>query len=161
MPTFCSNEWKQRPIRRWLKEQGVKDTDVWIGISLDEAIRMKSSGLNWYRHIYPLIEIVPMNRSNCIAQIQKHGWYVPYKSRCYMCPNQSIEAWKQMKQRDNGDFKKAIELEKEVQLFDRNIYFHQLAMSLESAVAETEKQINIFDAHKESFDGCDSGYCWV
>ena len=69
MPTFCSDEWKQRVIRRWLRKRGVNDTDVWLGISMDEAERMKDSGLNWYRHVYPLIEITPMNRSACVNQI--------------------------------------------------------------------------------------------
>jgi len=154
MPTFCSDEWKQRPIRRWLKEKGITDTDVWLGISLDEAERMKSSGLNWYRHVYPLIEITPMHRSQCVTQIQKFGWEVPHKSRCWMCPNQSPEAWKQMKKLDNGDFTKAVELEKELRMTDEHIYFHPLAIPLEQAVEQSELQ-------SDMFDGCDSGYCFT
>lgn len=154
MPTFCSNEWKQRPIRRWLKEHGVTDTDVWLGISLDEAERMKPSGLNWYRHIYPLIELVPMHRTQCVMQIQKFGWEVPHKSRCWMCPNQSPESWKQMKRLGNGDFDKAVELENEIRQKDKDIYFHPLAISLDKAVDQSEKQ-------SDMFDGCDSGYCFT
>jgi hypothetical protein len=152
MPTFCSNEWKQRPIRRWLKEHGVTDTDVWLGISLDEAERMKSSGLNWYRHVYPLIEIIPMHRSGCVTQIQNYGWEVPHKSRCHMCPNQSPQAWKQMKRLNNGDFEKAVALENELRQRDPHIYFHPLAIPLAEAVEQSELQT-------EMFDGCDSGYC--
>ncbi len=154
MPTFCSNEWKQRPIRRWLKKNGVNDTDVWLGISLDEAERMKSSGLNWYRHIYPLIEIIPMRRTGCIAQIQCFGWEVPYKSRCWLCPNQSSEAWRQMKRLDNGDFEKAVILENEIHQKDKDIYFHPLAINLEQVVEQSELQ-------SDMFDGCDSGYCFT
>lgn len=154
MPTFCSNEWKQRPIRRWLKEQGVNDCDVWLGISLDEAERMKSSGLNWYRHVYPLIEITPMHRRQCEIQIKDYGWEVPHKSRCWMCPNQSPEAWKQMKQLNNGDFDLAVSLESEIRKKDEHIYFHPLAVPLNEAVEESEKQ-------GDMFDGCDSGYCFT
>ena len=154
LPTYCSNEWKKNVIRRWLKNNGVTDTDVWLGISTDEAERMKSSGLNWYRHIYPLIELVPMNRSACVSQIQNFGWTVPHKSRCYMCPNQSIEAWKQMKKLDNGDFDKAVELENDVRLKDKDMYLHPMAIPLQEAVEQSELQYDMFD-------GCDSGYCFT
>lgn len=154
MPTFCSNEWKQRPIRRWLKEQGVNDCDVWLGISLDEAERMKSSGLNWYRHVYPLIEITPMHRRQCEIQIKDYGWEVPHKSRCWMCPNQSPEAWKQMKRIENQDFDKAVKLEQVIRWNDPHVYFHPLAVPLNEAVEESEKQ-------GDMFDGCDSGYCFT
>jgi len=154
MPTFCSDEWKQRVIRRWLRERGINDTDVWLGISLDEAERMKSSGLNWYRHVYPLIEITPMHRSQCVTQIQKFGWENPNKSRCYMCPNQSALAWKDLKRRNDGDFDKAIALENEVRQKDQHVYFHPLAIPLEKAVDQSELQTDMFD-------GCDSGYCFT
>jgi hypothetical protein len=154
MPTFCSNEWKQRPIRRWLKERGVTDTDVWLGISLDEAERMKSSGLNWYRHVYPLIETLPMHRRQCESQIQKFGWELPHKSRCWMCPNQSPQAWRQMKNGTPADFQKAVELENEIRETDADIYFHSLAIPLDKAVEQSEKQ-------GDMFDGCDSGYCFT
>jgi hypothetical protein len=152
MPTWCSNEWKQFVIRRWLKERRVTDTDVWLGISLDESERMKSSGLNWYRHVYPLIEVVPMDRNQCVTQIQRFGWLVPHKSRCWMCPNQSPEAWKQMKRLENGDFEKAVQLENEIRQIDQDMYFHRLAIPLDQAVEQSEMQT-------EMFDGCDSGYC--
>ena len=154
MPTFCSDEGKQRVIRRWLRERGVNDTDVWLGISLDEAERMKDSGLNWYRHVYPLIELVPMHRSQCVTQIQKFGWEVPNKSRCYMCPNQSALAWKDLKRRADGDFDKAVQLENEVRQKDQHVYFHPLAIPLEQAVEQSKLQ-------KDMFDGCDSGYCFT
>ena len=154
LPTLCSNEWKQRVIRRWLRERGVTDTDVWLGISLDEAERMKGSGLNWYRHVYPLIEIAPMHRSQCVTQIQKFGWEIPNKSRCKMCPNQSTLAWKDLKRRNDGDFAEAVALENEVRQKDQHVYFHPLAIPLEQAVEQSELQ-------KDMFDGCDSGYCFT
>jgi hypothetical protein len=152
MPTFCSNEWKQRPIRRWLKERGVTDTDVWLGISLDEAERTKSSGLNWYRHVYPLIEIVPMSRAACVNQITRHGWEIPNKSRCYMCPNQSGYSFRDLYLRHDGDFDKAVALENEIRKKDTNVFFHPCALPLERAIDGDVAQGNMFD-------GCDSGYC--
>jgi hypothetical protein len=152
LPTFCSDEWKQRVIRRWLREKGVNDTDVWLGISLDEAERMKPSGLNWYRHIYPLIEILPMHRSQCVNQILSYGWKVPHKSRCKFCPNQSPLAWKQLKDLENGDFDLALALDAEIRTKDPNVYLHPSGLPLGKGVEQTERQ-------SDMFDGCDSGYC--
>ena len=154
LPTFCSDKWKKDVIRRWLKEKGVTSTDVWLGISTDEMLRMKPSGLQWYRHVYPFIELIPMNRSQCVSQIQNFGWTVPHKSRCYMCPNQSVEAWKQMKKLDNGDYDKAVILENEIREKDADMYLHPSAIPLEEAVEQSELQYDMFD-------GCDSGYCFT
>ena len=154
MPTFCSNEWKQRVIRRYLRNRGVTDTDVWLGISLDECERMKDSGLNWYRHVYPLCEIVPTTRQGCIEQIKRFGWPVPHKSRCHMCPNQSAESWKELKRLDNGDFEKAVALENDIRSTDPDVYLHPLGVPLSDAVELSERQLYMFD-------GCDSGYCFT
>jgi flagellar biosynthesis chaperone FliJ len=78
------------------------------------GIDMKDNRLNWYRHVYQFVEILPMSRNQYMAQIQKFGWRVPIKSRCWMCPKQSQEAWKQMKKLRNGDFERAVELENAV-----------------------------------------------
>lgn len=154
MPTLCSNEWKQRVIRRWLREQGVDDCDVWLGISTDELERMKPSGLNWYRHIYPLIELVPTSRAQCAALVESYGWPHPPKSRCWMCPNQSPNDWRRMKTEQPGEFAKAVELEQELQAVDADVYLHRSAIPLVDAVERSEQQITLFD-------GCDSGYCFV
>lgn len=152
LPTFCSVEWKQRVIRRWLGNQGVNDTDVWLGISMDEAERMKPSGLKWYRHIYPLIEILPMSRMACVNQIVSYGWKVPHKSHCFMCSNMSPESWKQMKALENGDFDLALALDAEIRTKDPNVYLHPSGLPLGEAVEQSEQQ-------QDMFDGCDSGYC--
>jgi len=152
LPTFCSNEWKQRVIRRYLKDIGVEDTDLWLGISTDEAERMKDSGLKWLRHQYPLIELVPTNRDGCYQHALDMGWPEPNKSRCWMCPNQSAFDWRRLKRRSNVEFEKACQLEQEIQSIDDDMYLHRLGIPLAQAVEQSEVQ-------KDMFDNCDSGYC--
>ena len=154
LPTHCSNEWKQRVIKRWLKRIGIEETDVWLGISLDEAERMKPSGANWYRHVYPLIEIAPTSRSGCIERIKAFGWPEPNKSRCWMCPNQSPWEWRNMKRELPRDFAKAVELEERMRQSDSDLYLHKLGIPLPDAISKSEEQTDMFD-------GCDSGYCFV
>jgi hypothetical protein len=115
---------------------------------------MKESGLQWLRHVYPLIELVPMSRAACVNQIQRFGWPVPNKSRCWMCPNQSPQSWKDLKRRNDGDFDQAVKLENEVRQDDPFLYLHPLAIPLEQAV-------ELREAQSDMFDGCDSGYCFT
>lgn len=154
MHTFCSNEWKQRPIRRWLRAEGVTDCDTWLGISTNEMHRMKPSGLNWYRHVYPLIEMVPTNRAGCVSLVQGHGWPTPPKSRCWMCPMMSGLEWQQLKRDEPHNFDRAVTLDAELRQSDPDVYLHRLGLPLDEAVEQTEQQPTLFD-------GCDSGYCMV
>ena len=154
MPTFCSNEWKRRPIQRWLREQGVQSCDLWLGISTDEMVRMKESDVKWMRHVYPLIEILPTSRIQCRAKILQYGWPEPPKSRCWMCPNMSPGSWKQLKHKYPDDFQKAVDLEYELHRTDEKIFLHPLAIPLPLAVEQSEQQ-------SDMFDGCDSGFCWT
>ena len=154
MPTFCSNEWKARVIQRYLRNSGVNDCDIWLGMSTDEMERMKASGLNWYHHVYPLIEMRPTSRHQCVSIVEGYGWPTPPKSRCWMCPNMSPRAWKGLKQKYPGDFMKAQMLENELREHDPDVYLHELGIPLNQAVEQSERQ-------SDMFDGCDSGYCWT
>jgi hypothetical protein len=154
MPTFCSNEWKRRPIQRYLKGLGIDDCDVWLGMSTDEMERMKFNDLKWYRHIYPLIEIIPTSRHQCISLVEVYGWPTPPKSRCWMCPNMSPRAWKDLRDKYPDDFNMAVELERYIRRSDGDIYLHELGIPLDKAIEESDRQ-------SDMFDGCDSGYCWT
>lgn len=154
LPTFCSDKWKQLPIRRWLREQGINNCDVWLGMSVDELERMRDSGLNWYRHVYPLIEIVPTSRAGCVALVEGMGWPTPPKSRCWMCPNQSPADWRKMQLEQPGEFAKAVQLEREIQERDAAAWLHKEAIPLLEAVEIAAMQGGLFD-------GCDSGYCFT
>lgn len=154
LPTFCSNEWKQRPIRRWLREQGVEACDLWLGISMDEIERMKPADRKWINHIYPLIETVPMRRHECISLVENYGWPKPPKSRCWMCPNMSALSWQELRDNYPADFARAVALEQEIHQSDAHAYLHQAAIPLLDAVAMTDAQPSLFDS-------CDSGFCFT
>lgn len=71
----CTTNYKVRPIRRKIREllglrkgQRVPSgttIELWLGISTDEAVRMKDSRDRWMTNRYPLIE-VGMSRQDCI-----------------------------------------------------------------------------------------------
>jgi len=123
LPTFCSNEWKQRPIQRYLRGRDVESCDVWIGFSLDERARWERANhdTGWYQRTFPLYDM-GLTRADCAVIVQDYGWPLPASSACWMCPNMDDSEWHEMKRDYPGDFAKAIELEKETQQWDGAVW---------------------------------------
>lgn len=149
LPTFCSNEWKQRVIRRWLRAQGIKKCEVWLGISTDEADRQKPSGVKWLTHRYPLIEL-GLSRQDCVDAIGAMGWTPAYKSRCYMCPHQSDQEWASLSFEDT---KRAMALDDRIREKDPHVFVHRSCKPLATTKLDVEGN-GVFNA-------CDSGHCWT
>lgn len=86
LPNYCTNEWKVRPVRRFLRDRGFgpeAPIRTWIGISIDELHRAKPSGVEWQEYHYPLLFDVPMRRDECRALVERFGLPSPPKSSCY------------------------------------------------------------------------------
>lgn len=144
LPKYCSNEWKTRPIQRWLREQGITDEIYWIGFSTDEIERCRVSG-----HRYPLIE-KRMSRNDCAALCASMGWK-PMRSSCWMCPYMGRHEWESLTE---ADFHKAVALEVELQQHDPHVWFHSSKRPL-SERPWNDGQTDLFD------QGCDSGHCFT
>lgn len=122
---FCSGKWKQDVAERWLRSIGIETCRNWIGISRDEARRIRAPHRSWIDLWYPLIFEVPLTRQACIELIRAQGWadQIPH-SACYMCPNHSNSEWIDMKLHWASDFTAACELEAEVRLKDPHFFLH-------------------------------------
>ena len=107
----CTTNYKIRPIRRRIRELlGLRPrqrvpagttVELWLGISTDEAMRMKDSRDRWMTNRYPLIE-AGMSRSDCAD-----WWATRYdrplgRSACVACPFQSRQRWVEAKRRWPG-----------------------------------------------------------
>ena len=92
----CTDNYKIRPIRRRIRELlGLRPrqrvpagttVELWLGISTDEAIRMKTSRDRWITNRYPLIE-VGMSRSDCLNWWQERYDRPLERSACVACPS--------------------------------------------------------------------------
>lgn len=69
---------------------------TWIGISTDEAHRMKPSREAWSVNRWPLIE-AGMSRWDCLRWMEKNGYPMPPKSSCIGCPYHSDMEWRAIK----------------------------------------------------------------
>lgn len=104
----CTSEYKLKPIMHKLRDLlGVdrraridKSTvEMWIGISTDEAVRMRPSRVQWQRNRWPLIE-AGMSRADCARWLSDNFGRVAPKSACQGCPFHNNEMWRD--QRDNA-----------------------------------------------------------
>jgi len=101
----CTSEYKLNPLRRKKRELlGYKpgariplgSCETLIGISLDEAMRMKPSTDRWDKSTWPLVDL-RMTRNDCLGWMQRHGYPEPPKSSCIGCPFHSKKEWQAVK----------------------------------------------------------------
>lgn len=115
----CTREFKIEPLQKkqrellgYKKRQRIppNSIEVWIGISMDEVMRMKPARELWQVHRWPLIE-KGMHRRDCIAWLEAHGWSVP-KSACIGCPYHSDDHWRHMRDNAPDEWRSAIEVDR-------------------------------------------------
>lgn len=117
----CTNEFKIIPLIQKIREllnvkkgervsKGIK-VFSWIGISTDEALRMKPSDKHYIQNIWPLID-KNISRSDCYKWMLNNGYPKPLKSSCYFCPFHSNETWKDLKENHHDEFIRAVWMDK-------------------------------------------------
>ena len=117
----CTKQYKLKPIHRYLREYlGLKDgrlapkdqqVEMWLGLSRDEAARVKPSQQAWITLDYPLLR-------RDLSRAQLYSWFkerypdreLP-KSACIGCPYHTDQMWADMKQNDPESFEDAANVE--------------------------------------------------
>lgn len=127
----CTKQYKILPIIRALRKLRAAKGDAvcsWIGISKDEASRMKDSREQWIRHRWPLIEL-SMSRADCLTWMRLKGFPKPPRSACQGCAFRSKEEWASLTPEEFADvvawerrYQKAVQAVQAVQ-YDRAIPF--------------------------------------
>ncbi len=151
---FCSNEWKQRVVKRWARAQGVERARCWIGYSFDERERIKAQTEQWWAPWYPLVERV-VRRGDCIRLVTAQGWPPPPRSACYMCPHMSNAEWRELRDSDPADFQRAIVIDDLIREEDPDVFVHRSGTPLREA------DLGQDDQQRDLFGRCDSGHCFV
>ena len=115
-PRQCTHDFKLTPLMREAKrimKFQIKDRVIWwIGISIDEAHRMKPSRVDYAQNIWPLIDR-RMHRRDCLKWIQEKGFPTPPRSACVFCPYHSDAEWRRLRDKEPEDFARAVRFERE------------------------------------------------
>jgi hypothetical protein len=170
----CTQDYKILPITRKVREliglkkgqRGPKDHPVveqWIGISCDEAIRMKPSRLSFIRHRWPLIE-KEMHRRHCLKWCEERQYPKPAKSACTFCPYTDNARWRDMKANDPASFADAVAIDKVIRAGmpgpkrpkGEAWFVHRDCVPLDEvdlSTAEDRGQLNLFNNECEGMCG--------
>lgn len=153
----CTNHYKITPIYRRIRKLAGgqrgrpfpkgRYAEMWLGITLDEATRMKPSREPWVEHRWPLVDL-GMTRQDCIEWFNTHypGRFLP-RSACVICPYRSDEHWLELKQSEPDSYEEAVKFDRWLrhstknpvrELLDGRPYLHAARRPLESVIAEYE-----------------------
>jgi hypothetical protein len=117
----CTSDFKLEPLKKWVRAlarvpRGCTKIWVkqWIGISTDEADRMKPSRVPWSENIYPLID-AGMSRQDCLDWMKAAQLPTPPKSACVFCPYHNDAMWLHLKQTEPAAFDEAVQFERRLQ----------------------------------------------
>lgn len=121
MGRACTSDYKVEVIHKEVRKlakirHGQKTVGAvqWIGISIDEAHRMKPSRKPWSENRWPLIEL-GMKRHDCLRWMREKGYPEPPRSACVYCPFHSDAEWRRMQRHEPHEFQRAVEFEAELQ----------------------------------------------
>ncbi len=146
----CTTKWKVLPIykaiRQYTETVGKQlPTDfvsVWIGISTDEAGRIKPSREEWVLNRHPLIDL-GMSRKDCQTWMQEHGYTEPRRSACVFCPLQTQMEWGEKRDAGGDEWQMVLDVEK--RLLERGEYLEPFGIGIDNFIDGTfPNQPNLF-----------------
>ena len=123
LPRQCTDNYKIKVVRREIRKLlggKVKPVECWLGISVDEASRMKPSHVRYITNTYPLID-KGFNRNDCIAYLKRNDIPVPPKSACIGCPFHSDYFWLNLKRNSPDEWRDAVEFDYAIRRRVRNL----------------------------------------
>lgn len=123
----CTSDYKIIPIQQMVRKLtgikrqggGVVGAVVSIGISTDEAHRMKPSRVDYIRNTWPLIS-AGMSRQDCLKWMRDKGYPEPPRSACRFCPFHSDEEWLRLKTEEPEEFALVEKFEADLQAAARS-----------------------------------------
>lgn len=160
----CTSDYKLAPIRKKVRQLRGKGEPVtqWIGISLDEAHRMKPSGVKYITNHYPLID-KRMSRHDCLLWMERNGYRRPSKSACYFCPYISNKRLRDMKDKSPEDWAKAVEFDHTMRATQKQtinganitgtLYVHRDCVPLDEVDLTTEEDHGQMDMFGNECEG--------
>lgn len=169
----CTDLYKLKPIRDFVKEKIKPNRKnpvvMWIGISTDEALRMKKSNVQYQILRYPLAMELRMSRQDCINWLKDNNFHVPVRSACIGCPFHDEREWNNLTE---SEFKDACDFDETVRkqgishpklgngYLKNRIYLDRSLIPLKERPfnTNTELQLDLFETKDTD---CDEGGCFL
>ena len=139
-------------LREYDRRRNGKAVVQWVGISRDEAHRMKPAPRSWLTNVYPLVD-AGITRTGCLDWMRGNGYPQPPRSACVFCPYRNDSEWRRLRDEDPKSFQAAAEFERRYQAAFAHVtgwrgtpYLHRSCVPLEQVdlreVDEKSGQLN-------------------
>lgn len=160
----CTQAWKIVPFRRYLRHLGAKTATACMGISLDEAHRMKPANVQWLTHRFPLVEL-RLSRTDCERICLEAYGEVPPNSACLGCPMLKKAHWPALAKAHPERFAQAVQDEETVsaRLASRGLraFMSSTLKPLPMVVQQADTgQLDLFGGDFDTDAECD-GVCFL
>jgi hypothetical protein len=157
----CTQDYKISPIRRHIRTTyPAQRVMLQMGISLDEAMRMRDSGVRYITNVYPLVDR-RMTRHDCLLWLERHGYPRPPKSSCIGCPYHDGRYWREMQRERPDEWADAVAFDAAIRTalprVTGEVFLHRSMIPLaqvDLTTPEDHGQLSLFDAE------C-TGHCGV
>ncbi len=162
----CTSEFKLTPIMWHIRSLlGVSrrariapdSVMVWIGISTDEATRMRPARQRYMVNCWPLIE-KGMARRDCVRWLETHDYPPAPKSACIGCPFHSDATWRYMRDHEPDEFADAVLADQQLRSgpargINATEYMHAQRVPLSQVDLDSGGQLDLWDAECEGMCG--------
>ena len=155
----CTKQYKLDPIRRYLRAiRNGATIDLVMGISLDEAVRMRDSDVRYIRNVYPLVDL-RMTRADCMAWLTTHGYPIPPKSACVGCPFHDNRRWREIRDAQPEAWTEAVAVDQAIRRLPRidgDVFLHRDRVPLDQvdlSTPEDRGQLPLFAMECEGLCG--------
>ena len=156
---WCTDRFKIRRIRKYVKDRGQVPAISVMGISVDEIKRMHKPHWSEYRFEYPLID-KGLTREDCKQIILKNGFPLPPKSGCFYCPFQKRSQFAKLYFEHPELYEKARMMEERQHGFLKHKLIGTKSLGqLAEALGEGSSKLTEFI--DEDPEECESGFCMV
>jgi hypothetical protein len=169
----CTREYKIEPIEKQVRtllglERGQRakgkiQATALIGISADEASRMKPSRTPWVTNTYPLVDAW-LKRKDCLEIMKQAGLPKPLKSACVFCPFHGDAYWLWLKQNYPAEFARAAAFDEGIRDMSKSgikgqVFLHRSLTPLGRIDFEERRRLPLFD--RDGFENECEGMCGV
>ena len=161
----CTSDYKVVPVQQkalaLMREAKGELIAMWLGISKDEAHRMRDSRHDKISNLYPLVDR-RITRQGCIDWMRTHGYKDPPRSSCVFCPYHSNQEWRRLLNEEPAQFARAVLYEERLSeavgkatlLNAKQAFLHRSLKPLRSIDFNTpEPQLSMFGNECEGMCG--------
>lgn len=158
----CTREYKITPINKKIREllgyqpyKRVKEmVHIWKGISIDEYQRAKPMRDKWQTAEHPLIEVLEMDRQDCIEYVEREGLGTPPRSSCSGCPFNNKARWLEIRN-DPTSWADVVMMDRKLREVNPNTFLHNSKQPLEDVIFDEkiENEIDLFNNECEGMCG--------